>query len=349
MINYLPLLPDEHLVSGLMRSFVISGYTDFLELVGSLNVNKHHRFNPHNVFGNATLNIAKNYSKQFNHSINYVLKSHSLWPIYNIGNPITLHIDLITRINQNENVLKKLWINRQDVSYDQGWKFCPRCIEEDIKHFGVSYWHCSHQLPTISACLEHNTRLRIAGKSDKSHREEHNLRLPQLIDLANTEEVTQISTSWDEWLLTLFQTLKTNNSFNLMRAKSIISTHFDLKKKILLPEETQRLHLKFDQSLPLPKLFHYQVIQVPIKDSDKYLKILERYLGFEMLSKVYSFYTSNGRVNSGKFKNFVREPLQNIDQKIDHPMSYLLILYSIKLSPEHLEIDYGQFKSDTAA
>jgi hypothetical protein len=348
-MKYLPLLPDEHLVSGLMRSFVMSGYTDFLELVGSLNVNKHHSFNPHDVYGTAALKIAQNYSEQFNHSINYVLKRHTLLPIYNIGNPISIQHNLITKINEKENVLRKLWINRQDVSYLQGWKFCPRCIEEDIKHFGVSYWHCSHQLPTISSCLKHNTRLRTADKSDQSHREEHNLRFPQLIDLANTEEVVQVSTSWEKWLSVLFQALITNNNFNVIRAKSIISTHFDLKKKVLLPEETQQLHLKFDPSLPLPKLPHYQVKQVPIKDSDKYLKILERYLGFEMLSKVYSFYTPTGRVDSGKFKNFIREPMQNIEQKIEHPMSYLLILYAIKLSAEHLEIDYGQFKSDSAA
>ncbi len=38
-------------------------------------------------------------------------------------------------------------------------RFCPVCIEEDIKQYGISYWHVMHQLPGVTACLKHGVVL----------------------------------------------------------------------------------------------------------------------------------------------------------------------------------------------
>ncbi|XPF93131.1 TnsD family Tn7-like transposition protein [Colwellia sp. RE-S-Sl-9] len=38
-------------------------------------------------------------------------------------------------------------------------KFCPICVQEDIKCYGVSYWHLTHQIPGIEACHLHKTWL----------------------------------------------------------------------------------------------------------------------------------------------------------------------------------------------
>lgn len=35
-------------------------------------------------------------------------------------------------------------------------KFCPLCVQQDIKKHGEMYWHRIHQIPNIMVCVEHN-------------------------------------------------------------------------------------------------------------------------------------------------------------------------------------------------
>jgi len=37
--------------------------------------------------------------------------------------------------------------------------YCPTCREEDVRRFGMSYWHRTHQLPVVFFCPEHGDRL----------------------------------------------------------------------------------------------------------------------------------------------------------------------------------------------
>jgi hypothetical protein len=38
-----------------------------------------------------------------------------------------------------------------------GWlRFCPRCVEDDRKQFGVCYWHRLHHVPGVEVCPLHN-------------------------------------------------------------------------------------------------------------------------------------------------------------------------------------------------
>ena len=39
-------------------------------------------------------------------------------------------------------------------------KFCSQCLEKDLQKFGEAYWHRTHQIPGIFACLTHGTVLR---------------------------------------------------------------------------------------------------------------------------------------------------------------------------------------------
>ena len=38
-------------------------------------------------------------------------------------------------------------------------KMCPVCVQEDIRQFGVAYWHRVHQIPAIESCCEHQQQL----------------------------------------------------------------------------------------------------------------------------------------------------------------------------------------------
>lgn len=34
-------------------------------------------------------------------------------------------------------------------------KYCVKCVEYDLEHYGVAYWHCIHQIPGVDACYKH--------------------------------------------------------------------------------------------------------------------------------------------------------------------------------------------------
>ena len=38
-------------------------------------------------------------------------------------------------------------------------KTCPICAKEDIRQFGVAYWHRTHQIPAIESCYQHQFKL----------------------------------------------------------------------------------------------------------------------------------------------------------------------------------------------
>lgn len=38
-------------------------------------------------------------------------------------------------------------------------KMCPACVQEDIRQFGVAYWHRAHQIPAIESCYKHQHQL----------------------------------------------------------------------------------------------------------------------------------------------------------------------------------------------
>ena len=48
-------------------------------------------------------------------------------------------------------------------------KFCPVCANEDMKNFGVTYWHRIHQVPGVEACPEHKVWLKHEKLPDRPH------------------------------------------------------------------------------------------------------------------------------------------------------------------------------------
>jgi len=58
-------------------------------------------------------------------------------------------------------------------------KFCSACAEKDFSKFGYSYWRCSHQIPGVLWCSEHNNLLSI-------HNNFANLKNPHQISDHNT-------------------------------------------------------------------------------------------------------------------------------------------------------------------
>lgn len=42
---------------------------------------------------------------------------------------------------------------------NQAALFCPLCLQDDLKQYGETYWHRSHQIPGVQVCVKHNVWL----------------------------------------------------------------------------------------------------------------------------------------------------------------------------------------------
>ena len=47
----------------------------------------------------------------------------------------------------------------KSLRYARKWRWCQDCVANDIRHFGHSYWHVTHQLPSSICCHIHETNL----------------------------------------------------------------------------------------------------------------------------------------------------------------------------------------------
>lgn len=48
-------------------------------------------------------------------------------------------------------------------------KYCVKCVEHDIRHYGIAYWHCFHQVPGVDACYKHKLWLDHTSLAARNH------------------------------------------------------------------------------------------------------------------------------------------------------------------------------------
>jgi hypothetical protein len=336
-----PLMPDEHIFSGLIRSYLLSGYKDFANGLRALSVRVNYPLKSDDVFSEDFAKIVQQYCHATKYQPLNILKQHSLYSIFSVGSPFRFNSNINETLKLGKSPYVGIWKKRYDLAYSKDWKFCDCCIKDDIKKFGFSYWHCSHQIPTVSTCTVHNIALSIAV-NQKGQKLAHlnEFLLPQQIIDFSVSMVSDNTSSWDRWLVKLCQSLKGKDQFYAQDAKSKIFSYLNLPKKSLLPEDIEFRFLKFDKRLLQPKLLPYELVTVKKVKSKEVLTILEKFYGFEVLSKLFKQYSPKGRIITAEFKDITREPLSNIGQKTDHPIPYLLLLFAIRLCPETLRIKY---------
>lgn len=152
-----PLLPDEHLYSWLVRLYWLSGYPSFSTFQHSLGFQS--RFlKSQPVFDN-TLTKAALLTITEKNPLRLLLR-HSTLATWLISLPPLLkpNTEKLERLlNTHSHMNEQLMF-----SFDTTWQSCPACREKDLSHYGSSYWHVSHQLPSITHCRMHGERLEVA-------------------------------------------------------------------------------------------------------------------------------------------------------------------------------------------
>jgi hypothetical protein len=336
-----PLMPDEHIFSGLIRSCLLSGFKDLDYGLKSINVKPTYRLKADSLFNDEFAKVIQQYCQCASYEPLYLLKQHSLYNIFSVGSPFRFNKDINNTLKLGKSPYQGVWKQRYDVTYSKDWKFCALCIKADIVKYGFSYWHCSHQIPTVSTCTIHHTALCIAVNQKNQNLVNLNeCLLPQEIIHYSSQMIAENSSMWDDWLVTMFNSLKGKKHLYAQEAKSAIFSYLDLPKKNLLPEDVEFRHLQFEQDLLVPKLLPYELLLVENNKSKKVLVIIEKLYGFEVLAKIFKQYSPKGRIIQKGFKDITREPLTNIKQRIDHPIPFLLLLFAINLCPETLRIKY---------
>lgn len=153
-VTHMPTpLPDEHILSVLVRCSLLSDRNNFSASVANVS---------HDTNGltlqSAWRQIYDDIIIQFGEGSTYekIFKNHTLMPYYspfnhsqteNLSNNQTCLGGLIRPSFQN--IIKAA----------NHWRWCPLCTEEDLVKYGTTYWHVNHQIPTVQRCLKHKVSL----------------------------------------------------------------------------------------------------------------------------------------------------------------------------------------------
>ena len=146
-------LPDELLLSRLIRFITISGISssEFLQTCfGSKRISLH-------PFLTSGIN---NIAKLCNEDANVLFNLQTLAPLFSFYLP--MHAQSLRKKMLSNNGAKAFRASQLTL-FGSGkstrLKSCSACTEEDIRKFGVAYWHRCHQVPGIDTCSQHGNYL----------------------------------------------------------------------------------------------------------------------------------------------------------------------------------------------
>lgn len=120
--------------------------------------------------------------------------NHTLFPYYVRMYKLEQKKKMLAALCCGESVtLTSVW--RSTTKKAWSLRYCPICVQEDIKNYGEPYWHREHQLPLAMVCCVHHCRLQSAG--------EPNPRLNETFYPLNTEHITDAVEPEKSWCETL--------------------------------------------------------------------------------------------------------------------------------------------------
>ncbi|MCZ8355625.1 MAG: TniQ family protein [Cyclobacteriaceae bacterium] len=124
-------------------------------------------------------------------------------------------------------------------------KYCVLCAQEDIGNYGETYWHRSHNLPSVNACYKHNCQLETFNTKISNFYSTTFFLADKIIDLncpikSTTKDQIFIAKSFYEILLSKSRIMDniyfTSNSYKLFvksNGRDLYIKRFDFKKYII--------------------------------------------------------------------------------------------------------------------
>lgn len=115
--------------------------------------------------------IIENMPENFNYTEKEIIYNNTLYPFY------TSFMD-----KDNSNKVYQLMVNEsggkanikcgiivKSTDKNKYLRFCPKCMEEDIKKYGETYWHRTHQIPEYMVCSKHKTLIQNSSVEINRH------------------------------------------------------------------------------------------------------------------------------------------------------------------------------------
>ncbi|WP_102272446.1 TnsD family Tn7-like transposition protein [Cytobacillus massiliigabonensis] len=91
----------------------------------------------------------------------YLITNHTLYPFYAAFLP-SEHASTVKESMIGDNggsIYNRIGLMASSVKFNQYFKFCPKCADEEMSNLGELYWHRIQQIPGVLICPEHNTPL----------------------------------------------------------------------------------------------------------------------------------------------------------------------------------------------
>lgn len=105
--------------------------------------------------------IMENLPVGHHYTSEYLITNHTLYPFYAAFLPSERAAKIKESMigDNGGSIYNRIGQMASSVKFNQYFKFCPQCADEEMYNLGELYWHRIHQIPGVLVCPEHKTPL----------------------------------------------------------------------------------------------------------------------------------------------------------------------------------------------
>lgn len=302
--NFPNIFPGEHIYSGLARYHILSGNRTSADTRTYLGLPQG-TLKAQNLFNGPGNTVLPNVAEALDRDASEMARHHTLEPLFRLCMPQSLSEarEAAWRHGRPPVAKKVSSVVAQYLRHDRSWRYCVPCSEEDVREYGVAYWHIEHQIPGLGSCPHHKRPLRGNCKACGSSRSTLNdFELPSALCKCPDENEQSKHPAWDQWLYKTFIKLRDDKQATLETTLQRIRSVWNLPDRI-----TGKYR---------PRI-------------DALLAETESALGIEMLEDLFEYYASADGLFRGRTRpNFIWATMTNSDYRLRHPLYFLVLLYA---------------------
>jgi len=201
-----------------------------------------------------------------------LLINHTLYPIFSWSNEVSAHRlkeAMLCACDDKSTFFAGLPHSKHQFFY--GLKYCPKCIEDDVKIWGFKYWHITHQIPGVDSCHRHSCAL--LGIQSGDGRKDRVLMLPPSTSVVSYVNPAQMCIS--KFAADLFEISKCKQfDFQIAYKNALDEKGYITKSKHIrlneLISDVKKYwkELPFDSPLSVPKaLSNFEFIGPMLRES----------------------------------------------------------------------------------
>ncbi len=107
-------------------------------------------------------NLAQNLPKYSFITVDSLIQNNTLYPFYAPFLPLkrAKQIQEAMKTSKGGNIHTMTGIMASAIYTPKYFRFCPDCLQRDLKNYGETYWHRLHQIPGVLFCPTHEIRLK---------------------------------------------------------------------------------------------------------------------------------------------------------------------------------------------